>query len=131
MGNEKPADDIAAIAARAAAATPGPWVEHGRHVQHDEWLALGREVDDMSGLGCEVDGPPPPTLRGDYALHADAEFIAHAREDIPYLLAALDAERALADRLAEAVHQALHGDHTPTSWAMMTAALAAYTEARK
>uniref|UniRef100_UPI003F4944A2 hypothetical protein n=1 Tax=Arthrobacter silvisoli TaxID=2291022 RepID=UPI003F4944A2 len=67
-----PDEFLAPIRERLAAATPGPW-----HFDTD--------ADDylMSPAG-EV----PPSL-------ANGEFIAHAREDVPRLLAALDGVLAL------------------------------------
>ena len=75
----------AEIRARLEAATPGEW-----HVR--KYPALGaigvyrRHALLANTQSVELDG------------EANAEFIAHSREDIPLLLAALDAERA---RVAE------------------------------
>ena len=74
--------DIAAIKARADAATPGPW--HDEHT--DPWgCVLSGDYGWIAPRGWpqyDVD-----TEQG----KADAEFIAHARTDVPALLAALDA----------------------------------------
>lgn len=77
------ADMLVQIAARAAAATVGPW-----------------ETDQVPETGeCGVFGKPNvwyPEGRSTVALwmhYDDAEFVAHAREDIPWLLNAL-AEQA-------------------------------------
>lgn len=56
-------DEIADIRARAEAATPGPWRDY--HNPDWGWLVVGICADVQP---------------------QDAEFIAHAREDIPYLL---------------------------------------------
>jgi len=85
--------DLAAIKARADAATPGPW---------DIWRDLDAQgfytVGEASGVIPEgevwVDGEHNPTAHV-YVI-ADAEFIAHARTDVPALLARiaeLEAER--------------------------------------
>lgn len=67
--------DVDAIRARAATATPGPW---GTRPIDDGGAFLVRNPQ-VSGTGLvEFDRP------------ADAQFIAHARTDIPALLAALD-----------------------------------------
>ena len=72
--------DLQPIKDRLAAATPGPWELAGGN----EWLSpLGIDV------GSE-DESSRPTLRA-----ADAEFIAHARQDVPKLVAALEAVLAL------------------------------------
>ena len=68
--------DLDKLDALAAAATPGPWTEHGRDVDHDKMVAAGRNPGDACGLGCEVEGPPEATLRGQFDRHADAAFIA-------------------------------------------------------
>lgn len=63
------------IRARADAATSGPWTRRSR------------DADERDGaLGHEIVGPPMPQLRGQFERKADADFIAHAREDVPYLL---------------------------------------------
>ncbi len=65
---------IASIKARLEAATPGPW-----QVVEMEWA--GGRVE--YGVG-PVDAEGIPTCTP--LTEADAEFIAHARDDIPELL---------------------------------------------
>uniref|UniRef100_UPI003F495274 hypothetical protein n=1 Tax=Arthrobacter silvisoli TaxID=2291022 RepID=UPI003F495274 len=83
-----PDEFLAPIRERLAAATEGPWVaeysgEQGNCViPHDAQST--REAVAITRL---------------YHQQADAEFIAHAREDVPRLLAALDGVLALADDL--------------------------------
>ena len=76
-----------AIRAREQAATKGPWtfrvVKRGE--AHDGSLMIGAVAP-----GHQIRATPPG---GSYPSR-DGEFIAHAREDIPYLLAQLDALRA-------------------------------------
>ena len=69
--------DLEQVRARAHAATDGPWQRHGS----DIW----------------VEGSPDPLLRGRDGsaevrrqADADAEFVAHAREDVLRLLGLLD-----------------------------------------
>ena len=70
------------------AAMPGPWVVRHRDVGGDAY------TDEMSsGLGLEVEGPPEPALRGQYAKSADARLAALA----PGLAVAVDLARALRD----------------------------------
>lgn len=81
------------IRARLAAATPGPWVvepvETGRFARSEaRVVASGGYV--LLGLG---DG------EAGQARVPNAEFIAHAREDMPHLLAALDAVTTLAEEI--------------------------------
>ncbi|MHA3701798.1 hypothetical protein ACXR2U_06405 [Jatrophihabitans sp. YIM 134969] len=69
-------DDIDWIRARAVAATGGPWRRHGA----DVW------VDDSSvPLFTGRDGDASAREQAD----RDAEFVAHARDDVLTLLAAL------------------------------------------
>lgn len=73
--------DLDAIEQRAKAATPGPWgVEHGIRC-----AALDRTDYDT------VTAPLPPFVFGEGVARAhrntDTEFIAHAREDVPALVA--------------------------------------------
>ncbi len=78
------AEERAAIRERCEKATSGPWTVEHRCVDCDD------KVDETAGLGLEIVGPPEP-MRGQFALSADARFIAHARANVPALLDALDA----------------------------------------
>ena len=71
--------DLDAIKARAEAATPGPWearVWHGEGMPYESWC-----VQKVSERG----------IRQDWIVHKihrdEAKFIAHAREDVPTLVA--------------------------------------------
>ena len=75
---------VDAIKARAEKATPGPWRCDQRHVH------AAPDDDESCGLGCEIVGPPEPMLRGQFSRGADGQFIAHAREDVPRLLRAVE-----------------------------------------
>lgn len=77
------APDLAAIEARAAAATRGPW-----HADH-EFGYVDAPVLMRGAIVCSLDSDLCDDTDG-----ADAEFIAHAREDIPALLAHITALRA-------------------------------------
>ncbi len=81
--------DLDAIQTRATMATRGPW--------HVEWDGTGypqRVLNDAAVLVAETcTGPEwPPT---------DAEFIAHARDDIPALLAQVEYLRGRIERVLE------------------------------
>lgn len=71
-----PADRLAAIRARVEAATPGPWEVH--------------KSDVIRVLPDPTTGEPEPHLVAQ-SWPVDASFIAHARTDIPALLAAVEA----------------------------------------
>ena len=95
------------IRERAEAATPGPW----------EWKKMLPPSERLTSLRSttafyeEYKGVPRSVLkRLDDMDEADAEFIAHAREDIPWLLSEV---AALSARLSDAV-----------TWAGVEAALA-------
>lgn len=76
----------AEIAARAEAATPGPW--HRSDDAHSlERYVLSEDATLAISFG----------YRGNRT-QAEAEFVAHAREDIPALLAELAAVRAERDQ---------------------------------
>jgi hypothetical protein len=79
-------EELAAIKERTEQATPGPWTNHEEEV-------VGQEVVDPAGRTL-VD------VRGDHE-EADAEFIAHAREDVPALLAEIERLRALLHEVAD------------------------------
>lgn len=77
-------DELEAIRARAEEATPGPWI-----VMPELCGTDGQGVYHAESLGpiCEVGDPYP---RGDNRPQENMTFIAHAREDIPALLADRD-----------------------------------------
>ena len=67
--------NIDEIRARAEAATPGPWMwEEVKYPDEPVHLRFGN---------CDF-------VLGRAEFYRDADFIAHAREDIPYLLDALE-----------------------------------------
>jgi hypothetical protein len=81
-------EQIKAIEARCAAATPGPWrAEHKREDDYAAQVTAGKDgtIADLEHAYDEQD-------------MIDATFIAHARTDIPALLAALKAAQAEADK---------------------------------
>lgn len=74
---------LAEIAARAEAATAGPWCTDGAEIyQGDEYVAYAFWV----GETCRADEADGGLL--------DAAFIAHARTDVPALLAEVERLRA-------------------------------------
>lgn len=127
------ADRIAEIAARVEAATPGPWVAHSSdgcglsHYAQDcpEGLcslypvarALHNDVD------VDIYAPEGDYRKRDHRVSDNADFIAHAREDVPWLLAALagatetlaQAERERQE-IAAALGIAPCDDDDPPTW---------------
>lgn len=125
MTEQDDAARIAEIRARLEAATPGPWgynsysgvfgppdlcaADDGPDYPESPrptpgspedrgWVAQRSAAYEADPRVCKV-----PALYGDTAIGrhaADAEFIAHAREDVPYLLARLDALAAEASDVA-------------------------------
>lgn len=81
--------DLDAIQARVDAATKAPW----------------EAVRDASDAYSWVERPGLATIAVDAVSHADAELIAHARQDVPALLA------ALADAQAEAANARWESDY--------------------
>jgi hypothetical protein len=82
-------DDLAAVGARATAASPGPWrsfIEGRDHTSGSDFIRTGREAS--RGNDIELSG----------ATKADQEFIARARQDVPRLLAEVDRLRRLLQR---------------------------------
>jgi len=102
-GGDGEADVLGEIEARANAATPGPWAWEGESgdswPQSDNSLVTayvpdGREWPEsiLSGWGYDASGI---SVEKD----ADGEFIAHARTDIPALLAMVREQRAVIERV--------------------------------
>ena len=88
MTNTGPLTDaeLAAIKARCAAATPGPWqpyIEGRDHVSGSSFIMTGEGA--ARGEDIELTG----------ATEADYDFIAHARQDIPRLLEEVEGLRKL------------------------------------
>lgn len=88
--------DIPAIEARANAATEGPWE------------ALPWEAE-AGGGDWNLWGPKAPnhsmdsSLQGDFGFEADAQFVAHARTDIPALISEVRRLEAVRDGLVKAL----------------------------
>ena len=69
-------DDLTAIKARVEAATPGPWtsfIEGRDHTSGSSFIRTRGEDIELTG-----------------ATAADQDFIAHARQDVPRLMAEVD-----------------------------------------
>lgn len=91
-------EDLAKIEARVDAATEGPWHWSERHKRILE--ALVSEKTEVCNFGTDYDyypteGAPPQEY--------DKVFIAHAREDIPALIAALRETWAENERLSKCI----------------------------
>lgn len=96
MANEPlTADELAAIRARAEAATPGPWIYDGPDLfaEGEEWMqSISALSDRLAAHGITTEllalvptGEYQPADIQPQSRH-DAVFIAAAREDIPRLL---------------------------------------------
>ena len=87
---------LAEIRARAEKATPGPWKWH----TSNSWRRLKRDDRGISQSVSEPfvarDGHPDLDIN-----EPDMQFIAHARTDIPFLLAEIERLRAQVRRYAE------------------------------
>lgn len=94
----------AEIRAREKAATKGPWIASHRHG------GVSDNADAVGGLGLDIEGPPEPEENGQFALAADAQFIAHAREDVPRLLSEIERLRAERDELREEIREREEAD---------------------
>lgn len=79
-------DDLKAIEARAAAATPGPWIPTARPEGEGSWpvFFLGTSCSDEDGTWNVFARNHKGTLTES---GKDAKFIAAARADVPALLA--------------------------------------------
>lgn len=97
--------DIAAIKARAAEATEGPWDWRGKNGQlwskNADGLLIHPILMPIHEYECGVDID---------ARDENMEFIAHARQDVPALIAALEESEAARVK-AEMERDALAKDH--------------------
>jgi hypothetical protein len=97
LAPELPAD-LAEIQGRADAATPGPWGNYTPNPRHNFLHVIEAEA---------LDGDPLRLDIGEGLRGRDAEFIAHARTDVPALVAELAERRAAPQLTAEEAHMAL------------------------
>ncbi|MGW3808823.1 hypothetical protein [Micromonospora sp. NPDC005113] len=99
--------DIDAIRQRAQAADSGPWrvvEEHGRDIADEAYTRLTIQTAIRHGESREV--AEMGDTYHDWASklpEENAEFIAHARQDIPALLAKVDELTATQDRAAKRI----------------------------
>jgi hypothetical protein len=93
---------VDAIRARVEAATPGPW----RCSNRGDGSASVYRHDDDFGDEALVDDGLCPHIRGEVRA-ADGPFIAHAREDIPWLLNQLEALEAQHQQQIAELHDLL------------------------
>ena len=93
--------DLAAIRERVEKATPGPWREDGPWWHDNDEATVVITVDVDRAAVCIQ---PPLHARRGLASDADMEFIAHAREDIPALLAEIDRLNATIQRVRDIVN---------------------------
>ena len=93
-GDGEATDQLAAIEARAHAATEGPWETHDGDVvqSYDIAVKTGEHSYEREGI-----------IPGEYVRDNDAEFIAHARTDVPALLALVRDQQAKLYRANELV----------------------------
>ncbi len=99
------------IRRREEAATPGPWESKCRSVGNEENDPAWPETDFLQfhvhgtdGSEDEVAGPKEVTWgRGDF-YGRDADFIAHTREDIPWLLAEVERLEGVANEASNIIH---------------------------
>lgn len=133
-------DRLAQIASRVEAATPGPWVWAGETSEHDfQWHEVNARTHEQE-YSCVVDHgwqhegcfDIGPGVVGSWGYDADgvmmevadATFIAHAREDVPYLLARVRELEGAARDVAECGDDNVFASVPNTYIARLRAALA-------
>jgi len=102
---------IAEIRAREQAATPGPW-----EARVTGYTKTGYAGGPSYFCVLVPDGPVYNVL-SDMLDKDDAAFIAHARQDVPDLLAALAAERERAAKLEQALDRIANDHATQVEYA--------------
>lgn len=90
-------DELAAIEARAAAATPGPWWQKSHETPTGDGVELSR-------LLCYFEDEGDPRF---WTWSTDGVFVAHARTDVPALLAEVRRLRSERDELQQNISDIL------------------------
>lgn len=102
---------LAEIEARANRATPGPWKTRGegRADTDDSWVRIlgnihndgksSTRVATVDTFGFVDDETAQASYEGEADAEADAEFIAHARADVPWLVERLRESRKIIDEI--------------------------------
>jgi len=108
-------DDLSEIEARCNAATPGPWEVRNPGCWPGEIGPTGVSGGSVATASC----------------HDNAEFIAHAREDVPALVAEVRALREIVRPLAEALKHWLKDNNPTASFAAGEAAAAMHAYAKR
>src|SRR5258706_4229720 len=103
--------ELQAIKARAARATPGPWRIHDRGTSTTIEAQNGKKWIAQALLGTYGIGN----------VEANAAFLAHARDDIPTLVAEVERQRAEHAALAEQLRQTMAERNTLSQRAMLAA----------
>lgn len=101
-------EELKQIKARVEAATPGPWVLHTDSSRPDVCAGITDSAGNYSGPKSGFMGEGHlfefdkygPSWGQEYDNCADAEFVAHARQDVPALIAEVERLRAELNELA-------------------------------
>ena len=93
--------DLEPIKARDAAATPGPWLLAGTHAKpHHTVHASGVTGYQVHSMQRVADEAPDVYKHMKATYFRDAAFIAHARRDVPALVAEVETLRAVIEDCA-------------------------------
>jgi hypothetical protein len=99
--------DLAAIRARAEAATKGPWARipfGGQWKDDPEFLCIGRMNDASEPINPDIPCDAWEQIAlGNCVTPENAAFIIHARTDVPALLDLVDLLRAQRDKAVKAL----------------------------
>lgn len=98
------AERMTEIKAREAAATPPPWIKNTWIGEEGGWTAVWPIHCCIENCDCEG-RHDEPDCRNDHEAQIDADFIAHSRADIPYMIARVEAlEAALREAIMVIPH---------------------------
>lgn len=99
--------DLEAIEARVKAASPGPWITSNPENAFKNWpigfFSLGRDEEAKPSNWAVTTDRINASRMVSGGAKEDAEFIAHARQDIPALIARIRELEALSASQAEAL----------------------------
>lgn len=112
--------DLEAIKARARAATVGPWLTHEMPRNGTVFVGPGKPGSLSQIVYATAENMDDLTPEAAHRERSNAEFIAHARDDLPVLIAEVERLRAAVDRVKALDPSRVYGGGTNSTRIWLT-----------